>query len=65
MAKRTVYVSETATTRTVKRSDVDKLKKSIIAVLREHKKLQAQQKRLDKSVATLYATATHWTVPGP
>lgn len=63
MAKRTVYVSETASTRTVKRSDVDKLKKAIIAVFREHKKLQAQQKRLDQSMTALARLGSRWTIP--
>ena len=63
MAKRTVYVSETASTRTVKRGDIDKLKKTLISVFREYKKLKAQEKKLDESVAALAVVVHPWTIP--
>jgi hypothetical protein len=63
MAKRTVYVRETPSTLTIKRSDVDKLKKALISFFREYKKLKAQQKKFDASVAALAALVIHWTIP--
>ena len=63
MAKRTVYVSETSSTLTVKRGDIDKLKKAIVAVFREYKKLKAEQKRFDESIAALALIVPHWTIP--
>jgi hypothetical protein len=63
MAKRTVYVSESASTLTVKRSDVEKLKKASISLFREYKKLKVQQKKFDETVATLAMVLIHWTIP--
>ena len=63
MAKHTVYVSESASTLTVKRGDVDKLKKASISLFREYKKLKVQQKRFDESAEALAMLLIHWTIP--
>ena len=63
MAKRTVYISENAATLTVKRGDVAKLKKALVAVFREYNKLKAQQGKFDASISALAAIVIHWTIP--
>ena len=63
MAKRTVYVGETSSSLTVKRTDIEKLKKALVAVFREYKKLKLQEKKLDDSVAALAVVVHPWTIP--
>ena len=63
MAKRTVYVGETSSSLTVKRTDIEKLKKALVAVFREYKKLKVQEKKLDESVAALAIVVHPWTIP--
>jgi len=63
VAKRTVYVGETSSSLTVKRTDVEKLKKALVAVFREYKKLKAQEKKFDESVAALAVVVHPWTIP--
>lgn len=62
MAKRTIYVSETSNTLTAQRSDVDELKRTLVEVFREYKKLTAQQQRFNSRMEALSMTIAPWSI---
>jgi len=62
-AKRTVYLSKSASTLTVRKGDVQKLKTVLRKVFLEYGRLKGQQRRFETALGDLCALTIKWTIP--
>lgn len=62
-AKKTVYTSHTSSTHTVKRQDVEELKRALRKVFREYRSLRNLESRFNTAVGELAALSIKWTIP--
>jgi hypothetical protein len=61
--KKTVYASETGSSLTVRRGEVDKLKAALRKMFSEYRQLKKQQKRFEATLGEVCAIAIKWTIP--
>ncbi len=62
-AKKTVYTSETATSLTVRRGEVQKLKSALRKMFSEYRQLKNQQRRFETALGDVCALTIKWTIP--
>ena len=61
--KKTVYVSKSASTLTVRSGEVQKLKTALRKVFSEYGRLKGQQRRFETALGDLCALTIKWTIP--
>ena len=62
-AKNKVYIAETKSTLTERRSDVDKLKVALRKVYSEYHQLKIRQRSFEDALGDLCAITTRWAIP--
>jgi hypothetical protein len=62
-AKKTVYLSKSASTLTVRKGEVQKLKTALVKVFSEYGRLKGQQRRFETALEDLCALTIKWTIP--
>ncbi|MFL6300995.1 MAG: hypothetical protein ACJ71N_10365 [Terriglobales bacterium] len=62
-AKKTVYVARSGGNVSVRKRDVDKLKKAFAKMMNEYVRLKEQQRRFEASAAELCGFWLPWTIP--
>ena len=61
--KNKVYIAETKSTLTERRSDVDKLKAALRQVYSEYHQLKIRQRSFEDALGDLCAITTRWSIP--